>query len=61
MVYRFVTFGSFQPICSRVDHEVRIMEGVAMRMRSKMVTMTVIVAGLLPMSFGSGNGSEMMG
>ena len=38
-----------------------IQEGAVLRIRPKMMTVTVIVAGLLPIFLGSGTGSEIMG
>lgn len=38
-----------------------IQEGAVLRVRPKMMTVTVIVAGLLPIFLGSGTGSEIMG
>ncbi len=43
------------------DLQEAIMEGAVLRVRPKMMTVTVIVAGLLPIFFGSGTGSEIMG
>jgi Cu(I)/Ag(I) efflux system membrane protein CusA/SilA len=37
-----------------------ILEGAAQRIRPKMMTVTVIIAGLLPIFLGSGTGSEIM-
>jgi Cu(I)/Ag(I) efflux system membrane protein CusA/SilA len=37
-----------------------IQEGAVLRIRPKMMTVTVIVAGLLPIFLGSGTGSEIM-
>jgi Cu(I)/Ag(I) efflux system membrane protein CusA/SilA len=44
---------------SRDLHEA-IMEGAVARLRPKIMTVTTIVAGLLPMLFGHGTGSEVM-
>jgi Cu(I)/Ag(I) efflux system membrane protein CusA/SilA len=38
-----------------------IQEGAVLRIRPKMMTVTVIVAGLLPIFLGGGTGSEIMG
>ncbi len=37
-----------------------IQEGAVLRIRSKMMTVTVIVAGLMPIFLGNGTGSEIM-
>ena len=38
----------------------RVMEGAVERVRPKMMTVTAIMAGLLPILWGSGTGSEVM-
>ena len=38
----------------------RIVEGAALRVRPKAMTVAVILAGLLPIMWGSGTGSEVM-
>ncbi len=42
------------------DLKSAIIEGAVMRLRPKSMTVTVIIAGLLPIMFGSGTGSEVM-
>ena len=42
------------------DLEAAIMEGAVLRVRPKAMTVAVIIAGLLPIMFGSGTGSEVM-
>lgn len=42
------------------DLKSAIMEGAVMRLRPKSMTVTVIIAGLLPIMFGGGTGSEVM-
>lgn len=42
------------------DLKQSIIEGAALRLRPKTMTATVIIAGLLPIMFGSGTGSEIM-
>ena len=37
-----------------------IEEGAVLRVRPKAMTVTVIIAGLLPITFGGGTGSEVM-
>ena len=46
---------------SREDLAAAIVEGAALRVRPIAMTVAVIVAGLLPIMFGSGTGSEVMG
>jgi Cu(I)/Ag(I) efflux system membrane protein CusA/SilA len=45
---------------SRADVDQAIMVGAAERVRPKMMTVTAIMAGLLPILWGSGTGSELM-
>jgi Cu(I)/Ag(I) efflux system membrane protein CusA/SilA len=47
-------------VTSQHDLHDAIMEGAVMRIRPKMMTVTVIVAGLLPIFMGGGTGSEIM-
>jgi Cu(I)/Ag(I) efflux system membrane protein CusA/SilA len=42
------------------DLQEAIEEGAALRVRPKAMTVTVIIAGLLPIMFGGGTGSEVM-
>ncbi len=42
------------------DLDIAIQEGTAMRLRPIIMTMTAIIAGLLPIMWGSGTGSEVM-
>ncbi|MBI2799831.1 MAG: efflux RND transporter permease subunit [Gammaproteobacteria bacterium] len=46
--------------CSEVDLLDAIREGAVLRVRPKAMTVAVIIAGLLPIMFGSGTGSEVM-
>jgi Cu(I)/Ag(I) efflux system membrane protein CusA/SilA len=46
---------------SRNDLAEAIIEGAALRVRPIAMTVAVIIAGLLPIMFGSGTGSEVMG
>jgi len=45
---------------TRADLEQAIYEGAVLRVRPKMMTVTAIMAGLLPIMWGSGTGSETM-
>ncbi|SFV65724.1 Cobalt-zinc-cadmium resistance protein CzcA; Cation efflux system protein CusA [hydrothermal vent metagenome] len=45
---------------TREDLKVAIIEGAVMRIRPKAMTVTVIIAGLLPIMIGDGTGSEIM-
>jgi Cu(I)/Ag(I) efflux system membrane protein CusA/SilA len=45
---------------TRRDLEAAIFEGAVLRVRPKMMTVTAIMAGLLPIMWGSGTGSETM-
>jgi Cu(I)/Ag(I) efflux system membrane protein CusA/SilA len=45
---------------ARSDLFVAVMEGAVERVRPKMMTVTAIVAGLLPILWSSGTGSEVM-
>jgi Cu(I)/Ag(I) efflux system membrane protein CusA/SilA len=45
---------------TRRDLEQAIFEGAVLRVRPKMMTVTAIMAGLLPIMWGSGTGSETM-
>jgi copper/silver efflux system protein len=45
---------------SREDLEAAIREGAVLRVRPKAMTVAVILAGLLPIMFGAGTGSEVM-
>jgi Cu(I)/Ag(I) efflux system membrane protein CusA/SilA len=45
---------------TRRDLEEAIFEGAVLRVRPKMMTVTAIMAGLLPIMWGSGTGSETM-
>ncbi len=45
---------------SEADLVAAIHEGAVLRVRPKAMTVAVIVAGLLPIMFGSGSGSEVM-
>ena len=45
---------------ARADLELAIEEGALMRVRPIMMTVTAIIAGLLPIMLGSGPGSEIM-
>ena len=45
---------------SVADLKQAIMEGAALRVRPLAMTVAVIIAGLLPIMFGSGTGSEVM-
>src|SRR5258708_33147319 len=42
------------------DFALAIVEGAALRVRPVAMTVAVIIAGLLPIMFGSGTGSELM-
>jgi Cu(I)/Ag(I) efflux system membrane protein CusA/SilA len=42
------------------DLHAAIMQGAVERVRPKMMTVVVIIAGLLPIMWGSGTGSEVM-
>jgi len=45
---------------TRRDLEEAVFEGAVLRVRPKMMTVTAIMAGLLPIMWGSGTGSETM-
>jgi Cu(I)/Ag(I) efflux system membrane protein CusA/SilA len=45
---------------TRADLEAAIMEGAVLRVRPKAMTVAVIIAGLLPLFWGAGTGSEVM-
>jgi Cu(I)/Ag(I) efflux system membrane protein CusA/SilA len=45
---------------SRADLAAAIMEGAAERVRPKMMTVTAIMAGLVPILWSTGTGSEVM-
>ncbi|RMD90899.1 MAG: efflux RND transporter permease subunit [Calditrichaeota bacterium] len=47
-------------LCSRNDLNEAILEGTALRLRPIVMTMTAIIAGLLPIMWGGGTGSEVM-
>jgi Cu(I)/Ag(I) efflux system membrane protein CusA/SilA len=47
-------------LTSRTELKRAIMEGAVLRVRPKAMTVAVIVAGLLPIMFGAGTGSEVM-
>ena len=47
-------------LTSREDLEAAVHEGAALRVRPIMMTVTAIMAGLLPIMWGSGTGSETM-
>jgi Cu(I)/Ag(I) efflux system membrane protein CusA/SilA len=47
-------------ITDRAELEQAIIEGAALRVRPKAMTVAVIIAGLLPIMWGSGTGSEVM-
>jgi Cu(I)/Ag(I) efflux system membrane protein CusA/SilA len=47
-------------LCSRRDLEEAIFEGAVLRLRPKMMTVTAIMAGLLPIMWGTGTGAETM-
>src|SRR5258706_3307518 len=44
----------------RDDLDAAVIEGAALRVRPIAMTVAVIIAGLLPIMFGSGTGSEVM-
>ena len=46
------------PTLARLEDAIR--EGAVLRVRPKAMTVAVIIAGLLPIMFGSGTGSEIM-
>ncbi|MFZ5511102.1 MAG: efflux RND transporter permease subunit, partial [Pseudomonadota bacterium] len=49
------------PNPTRQDLEEAVRDGAVLRVRPKSMTVAVIIAGLLPMLFGHGAGSEVMG
>jgi Cu(I)/Ag(I) efflux system membrane protein CusA/SilA len=49
-----------QQMNSMADLKAAIMEGAVLRIRPKAMTVTVIVAGLIPIMLGMGTGSEVM-
>jgi copper/silver efflux system protein len=51
------TMGQFQTVTDLID---AIEEGAVLRVRPKAMTVAVIIAGLLPIMFGGGTGSEVM-
>jgi copper/silver efflux system protein len=49
-----------RPIRTEADLRAALIEGAVLRVRPKAMTVAVIVAGLLPLFFGGGSGSEVM-
>jgi len=47
-------------VCTGQELRVAVIEGAVQRVRPKAMTAAVIIAGLLPIMFGTGTGSEVM-